>query len=177
MGTHRTTVDAPRAAVKPVRGGVRAARPHAARVNRPRAALLALAVALLTACGGGPAEPGAEETGAAAPEETPTEPATSAPPQTDETTDDATAPPAEEPAVITIVDYEYQVPETVEPGATVLVRNEDPVTHTVTSDEEGVFDVEVPGGEEVEMTVPEEAGEYPFYCVPHPYMTSTLVVG
>lgn len=79
--------------------------------------------------------------------------------------------------VITIADFTYQVPDTVEPGSTVTVRNEDGVGHTVTSDEEGHFDVAVGPGEEVTFTVPQEAGDYPFHCIPHPQMTGTLVVG
>lgn len=90
------------------------------------------------------------------------------------------APPAAEEGdratVITISDFTYQVPETVEPGATITVRNEDGVGHTVTSDD-GVFDVAVGPGEEATLTVPEEPGEYSFHCTPHPQMTSTLVVG
>lgn len=78
--------------------------------------------------------------------------------------------------VITIADFTYAVPETVEPGATITVRNEDGVGHTVTSDD-GVFDVAVGPGEEATLTVPEEPGEYSFHCTPHPQMTSTLVVG
>jgi plastocyanin len=78
--------------------------------------------------------------------------------------------------VITISDFTYQVPETLEPGATITVRNEDGVGHTVTSDD-GAFDVAVGPGEEATLTVPEEPGEYPFHCTPHPQMTSTLVVG
>lgn len=89
--------------------------------------------------------------------------------------------PAPEPAdgvvVITISDFAYEVPETVEPGAEITVHNEDDVGHTVTSDEEGVFDVPVGPGEEATFTVPSEAGDYPFHCTPHPSMTATLVVG
>lgn len=88
---------------------------------------------------------------------------------------DSTAP--DGAVVITISDFEYDVPETVEPGAEITIRNEDSMGHTVTSDEEGVFDVVVGAGEEVTFTVPSEAGEYPFHCTPHPNMTATLVVG
>lgn len=84
--------------------------------------------------------------------------------------------PAED-VVIVIKDFAYTVPETVAPGATIMVRNDDSVGHTVTSDESGLFDVAVGPGEEVELTVPAQAGEYPFFCKPHPYMVSMLVVG
>lgn len=87
-------------------------------------------------------------------------------------TDDAVT----EAAVITIVDFEYETTGTIEPGAEVTLTNEDSVGHTVTSDEDGVFDVEVGPGETVTFTAPEEPGEYPYFCVPHPEMVSTLVV-
>lgn len=84
---------------------------------------------------------------------------------------------AAEEMVITIVDFSFDVPETIPAGSEVTVINEDGVGHTVTSDEEGIFDVPVGPGEEVTFTVPDEAGEYPFHCTPHPNMTSTLVIG
>lgn len=39
------------------------------------------------------------------------------------------------------------------------------------------FAVEVPTGESVTFTAPEESGEFAFHCTPHPQMTETLVVG
>lgn len=80
--------------------------------------------------------------------------------------------------VITITGLEYEVPESVPAGAEVTVRNVDSIAHTVTSDEDGLFDVFVEGGgNEVTFTVPDEPGSYGFYCIPHPGMTDTLVVG
>ncbi len=85
---------------------------------------------------------------------------------------------AQDPAAVLIVisGFSYQVPVSVPAGAVVTVRNEDQVGHTVTSDEPGVFDVAVAPGEETSFTAPEEPGEYPFHCIPHPQMTGTLVV-
>lgn len=77
---------------------------------------------------------------------------------------------------IVISEFSYQVPASVPAGAGVTVRNEDQVGHTVTSDESGIFDVAVGPGEETTFTAPEEPGEYPFHCIPHPQMTATLVV-
>lgn len=88
----------------------------------------------------------------------------------------AEAAPAEE-AVITIVDFEYEVPETIAPGAEVTVINEDDAPHTVTADGDGDFDVEVAGGETVTFTAPEEAGEYSIICTYHPEMLGTMIVG
>lgn len=145
-------------------------RTTAARHRALRGPAAALAAALLLAgCGGGtePEEP------AESPRATRDAGVMTSGPVTSE------APPAAaaEDVVIVIADFAYTVPETVAPGSTITVRNEDTVGHTVTSDEDGIFDVVAPPGEEVSFTVPEEAGEYPFHCTPHPNMTDTLVVG
>lgn len=110
-------------------------------------ASLALAAALLTGCGGDEEEP-AGDTG-------------------DDTAGDV---------VITIVDFQYDLAGPVEPGSEVTVVNEDDVGHTVTSDEEGLFDVAVGPGEQASFTAPDEAGEFSFFCIPHPNMVDTLVV-
>ncbi|MHA7181353.1 cupredoxin domain-containing protein [Arthrobacter sp. MDB2-24] len=86
------------------------------------------------------------------------------------------AAPAEE-ATITIADFEYVMPATIAPGATVTVINEDDAPHTVTAKDEGGFDVDVSGGETVTFTAPDEAGEYAVICTYHPAMSGTLVVG
>src|SRR5690625_2935241 len=93
------------------------------------------------------------------------------------------APPAQGPqqegaagVVIVISDFTYDVPDSVPAGAQIAVRNDDDVGHTVTSDEEGMFDVAVAPGEEAVLTVPDQPGEYPFHCTPHPTMTATLMV-
>lgn len=83
---------------------------------------------------------------------------------------------AEEP-LITISDFDYSFSGTFEPGATITVHNEDNVGHTVTSDTDGQFDVAVGPGETVTFTGPDEPGDYPFHCTPHPSMVSTLTVG
>jgi plastocyanin len=87
----------------------------------------------------------------------------------------ATSESAAEEVVITISDFAFDVPESVPPGAQVTVVNEDSSFHTVTSDD-GAFDVGARNGEPVTFTAPEEPGEYPFHCTPHPNMTATLVV-
>lgn len=93
--------------------------------------------------------------------------------------------PTEDPSVsvpagaaqITIADFGYEISGTIAPGATISVMNQDNVGHTVTSDEDGVFDVVVGAGESVTFTAPEEPGDYPFHCTPHPAMVSVLTVG
>ncbi|WP_151524443.1 cupredoxin domain-containing protein [Serinicoccus kebangsaanensis] len=92
-----------------------------------------------------------------------------------EESDDSEA--AAEEVVITIASFAYEVPDTIAPGTEVTVVNTDAVMHTVTSDEEGLFDVSVDGGSEATFTVPDEPGDYSFFCRPHPNMVDTLVVG
>ncbi|MFP3712831.1 cupredoxin domain-containing protein [Puerhibacterium sp. TATVAM-FAB25] len=132
-------------------------------------ALAVLLSAVLAACGGSgdtPSpetdEPGATPTGQTG--------------GTDTGQPSSPSSPGAEETVIVISDFAYDVPTSVTAGGTVTVRNEDPVAHTVTSDEPGVFDVAVGPGEEVEMTAPASGGDYPFHCTPHPNMTATLTV-
>lgn len=87
----------------------------------------------------------------------------------------AEAEPAEE-AMITIKDFEYEMPESIAAGATVTVTNEDDAPHTVTAKDDGGFDVEVPAGETVTFTAPEESGDYEVICIFHPQMSATLVI-
>ena len=79
--------------------------------------------------------------------------------------------------VIKIKDFGYRGPQTVPPGATVTVTNEDDVVHTVTSDTAGIFDVAVNGGETVTFTAPSKPGSYAYHCKYHANMHGTLKVG
>ena len=78
--------------------------------------------------------------------------------------------------VITISNFAYQGPDSVPPGSTVRVRNEDSQAHTLSSDQAGLFDVVVPGGGNVVFTAPTTAGSYPYHCTYHSNMHGTLVV-
>jgi plastocyanin len=60
-------------------------------------------------------------------------------------------------------------------GATITVVNDDPATHTVTADD-GAFDVEVGGGEQADLVLPDEPGTYAFHCNIHGSMQGSLVV-
>lgn len=123
--------------------------------------VLAAAAASLTGCG-----PGSETSGPV-----PETPLTSA-----ASTVQSSAPAAAEEAVITIRDFQYEVPESVAPGATVTVINEDAAPHTVTAESEESFDAIAAGGKTVTFTAPEEPGEYSIICTYHPQMSATLVV-
>lgn len=154
-------------------------------MNIPRSALapgLAIVLIGLAGCGSGgeqageapPAETSsaAEATAEATPEET-------ASAETSEAGEASEEPTAEAPAeeiVITIRNFEYEMPETVPAGAEITVVNEDTAPHTVTTTETEDFDAIVGGGETTTFTAPTEPGEYPFFCTYHPNMTGTLVV-
>ncbi|BBY91969.1 hypothetical protein MGALJ_16380 [Mycobacterium gallinarum] len=77
---------------------------------------------------------------------------------------------------ITMANMSFGDPITVAPGATITLKNDDSAEHSVTSETEGTFDVHVDAGEQGTLTAPTEPGEYPFYCVYHPSMKSTLIV-
>lgn len=153
-------------------------------MNVPRTTLALVTAALLVGlagCGSG-GEPTSEapsaETSSAAettPEATAEDTASageSSEPASEEPAEEA---PAEE-IVITIRDFEYEMPETVPAGAEITVINEDSAPHTVTTTETEDFDAIVQGGETTTFTAPTEPGEYPFFCTYHPNMTGTLVV-
>lgn len=145
------------------------------KINHPVAGIL-LAVALVGIAGCGASDDAG--TPAVEPQATTSSPAASSPAAAPAETTESGETPAEaaEEVVITITDFEYDVSGPVAPGAEVTVINNDSVGHTVTSDEEGLFDSVFGPNETVTFTAPEEAGEYSFFCTPHPGMISTLVV-
>jgi plastocyanin len=78
----------------------------------------------------------------------------------------------------TIVAADFTLSDlTVEPGAEVVLDNQDSVAHTATADD-GAFDLgEVAAGETSgPATAPDEPGDYGFHCEIHPDMTATLTV-
>lgn len=153
-------------------------------------ALLVAALAGVTGCGAqsGPAVdgPGAATSEAAAESRPPAATTSEAEPTaTTEgygpaTTSAETAPAeqteAAEEVVITIKDFDYEIPESIAPGATITVVNEDAAPHTVTATDEGGFDADAAAGQTVTFTAPEEPGEYEITCTYHPQMSGTLVV-
>ncbi|MFF0905673.1 UNVERIFIED_CONTAM: cupredoxin domain-containing protein [Kocuria sp. CPCC 205316] len=134
------------------------------------------AAAGLTGCGaesgpsGSTPETPASSAASTAPSSAQAAPASSAPTAT------TAAPAAAEEVVITIKDFQYELPDSVAPGATVTVINEDAAPHTVTAENAGGFNAIAAGGETVTFTAPEEPGEYPIICTYHPQMSATLVV-
>lgn len=65
---------------------------------------------------------------------------------------------------------------TVAPGATVTVDNQDQAAHTVTAKDNGFDTGNIAGGARATFKAPGAAGNYPYLCTIHQYMTGTLVV-
>jgi plastocyanin len=145
--------------------------------NRVLGLILAAALVGVAGCGSG-GEPTSEappaETNAAEPEATAEETGSgeASEPASEEPAEEA---PAEE-IVITIRNFEYEMPDSVPAGAEITVVNEDTAPHTVTTTETEDFDAIVGGGETTTFTAPSEPGDYPFICTYHPNMTGTLTV-
>lgn len=142
---------------------------------RTKSTLASLATfALLAAaagCGSGTEAPDAQA-------DPTTSPATSPPatPTASDSADPSATPPDTEQAVITIDDFQFNGPDSVAPGSTVTVKNNDSAPHTATADD-GSFDVVVEGsGATGTFTAPNKPGKYPYICKFHPDMTGTLVV-
>ncbi|MEO6955989.1 MAG: cupredoxin domain-containing protein [Antricoccus sp.] len=77
---------------------------------------------------------------------------------------------------IKIKDYKYSGPDSVSPGATVTVMNEDAVNHTLTADTNGGFDVTITAGKSATFTAPTTPGTYKYHCTFHANMMGALVV-
>jgi plastocyanin len=84
--------------------------------------------------------------------------------------------PESEDGTIVAVDYSLS-DTTAAPGAEIVLRNDGGESHTATSDEEGLFDLEADSGATSDPdTAPEEPGAYTFHCEIHDSMTATLTV-
>jgi plastocyanin len=79
-------------------------------------------------------------------------------------------------AMLSIKDFAFDNPTSVKPGAKVMVSNSDTSTHSVTSDQTGMFDVDVSAGGTATFTAPSKPGSYPYHCKYHGNMHATLVV-
>jgi plastocyanin len=79
---------------------------------------------------------------------------------------------------------EFYVPPqtTAKPGSTITWNNEDSAIHTATSGRDatpdGKFDTSLisPGQSSKSITMPNEPGEYSYFCTLHPWMTGTVEV-
>jgi plastocyanin len=77
---------------------------------------------------------------------------------------------------IVIENLAFKVKGPVKQNKAVSINNKDDVEHTVTMDEEGGFDVRVPGGEGEVFVAIQAPGSYAFHCDIHPSMKGTLVI-
>jgi plastocyanin len=79
---------------------------------------------------------------------------------------------------------EFYIPEetSVKAGETVSWKNDDTAIHTATSGQEatpdGKFDTSLvsPGQSSKPITMPNEPGQYPYFCTLHPWMEGTITV-
>jgi len=77
---------------------------------------------------------------------------------------------------VAIRDFEFAIQRlTVRPGTTIVWVNEGNVPHTSSSDAD-LWDSPMLAPGESYARVFEEAGEYPYHCEPHPFMTAVVVV-
>ncbi len=80
-------------------------------------------------------------------------------------------------AEIDIQGFQYTVPASISPGATVKVVNKDSPVHSVTSGKDrSLFDSDVEGNGTSTFTAPTTAGTYDIICKYHSSMHGTLVV-
>jgi plastocyanin len=92
-------------------------------------------------------------------------------------TPSAAAPAVPAGSEIVISNFSYTVPASVRPGQQVTVVNKDEANHTVTADQNGLFDVRVSGGGGFStFSAPSAPGAYPFHCNYHDNMHGTLTV-
>lgn len=103
----------------------------------------------------------------------------------------SSATPAASATTVTIVkgaqnsnNKEFYVPPqtTAKPGSTITWNNEDSAIHTATSGKDatpdGKFDTSLisPGQSSKSIIMPNESGEYSYFCTLHPWMTGTVEV-
>jgi plastocyanin len=78
---------------------------------------------------------------------------------------------------IVISKMAYAVPTYVAPGQQLTIVNNDDPNHTVTADENNLFDIRVSGGGGIQsFTAPPTPGTYPFHCKYHANMHGALNV-
>lgn len=124
-----------------------------------------LFAAVLTACGGSNAPaPSSPSSNAASPSVPATSPSGSP----------SVAQPGSQ---IVISNMAYTVPPSVTPGQQLTIVNNDERNHTVTADQNNLFDIVVSGSGSIEkFTAPTTPGTYAFHCKYHPNMHGVLVV-
>jgi len=79
-------------------------------------------------------------------------------------------------ADISMKNLQFTVAGPVASGATVTIKNNDTVTHTVTSDDGTSFNLTVNAGSSASFKAPTKAGIYKFHCNIHSQMHGVLTV-
>ncbi len=144
----------------------------------PTAAVLAVAILGLSGCGSSNDSPAAGQG---------TTTMTHSAKVTHPTKAPATKPSASTPAtssgdamagmvMIDIKNFMYVGNMSVKPGQQVMVTNDDPEAHTLTSDQTGMFAVTVQAGATATFDAPTKPGSYAYHCDFHSNMHGTLVV-
>jgi plastocyanin len=78
---------------------------------------------------------------------------------------------------ITIKDFAFVPPTlTAEPGASIVISNDDQTTHTVTASDKSFDTGDIGGAATATITAPPKAGTYAYICDIHQYMQGTLKV-
>lgn len=78
---------------------------------------------------------------------------------------------------IVISNFAYTVPPSVSPGQQLTIVNNDERNHTVTADENNLFDIVISGSGGIEnFTAPTTPGTYAFHCKYHANMHGVLTV-
>ena len=78
---------------------------------------------------------------------------------------------------IAISNMAYTVPPSVSPGQHLTIVNNDEENHTVTADQDNLFDIRVSGsGGTMTFAAPTTPGTYPFHCRYHANMHGVLTV-
>lgn len=79
---------------------------------------------------------------------------------------------------VSVKNFTFQPADpTVAPGTKITVTNNDTTTHTMTATKDKTFDTgDIAVGTSVTFTAPSKAGDYPYDCTIHPFMTGTLTV-
>jgi plastocyanin len=127
-----------------------------------------LAAAALTACGGGNVS--------SPPTASPTSSGQSSVAEMPSTASSSPGAPAAASQIV-ISNMAYTVSPTVSPGQELTIVNKDEQNHTVTADENNLFDIVVSGsGGIMSFTAPTAPGTYPFHCKYHSNMHGVLTV-
>jgi plastocyanin len=71
----------------------------------------------------------------------------------------------------------FSAPPSVRPGQQLTIINKDETNHTVTADENNLFDIRISGGGgKQSFTAPTTPGTYPIHCKYHASMHGSLTV-